>query len=352
MSSLSLSPPPFYNVLGGSAANNDNAYVQSSSASSSSHSSMQNLNPSIITVILVISVTVIVSTALCLLIRYLNRFCRRSSSSIGTDNVSGGVSLQRENRFSSRRVLPEDQSVIDSLPVFTFNSVIGRSGSSGDCAVCLSKFEPHDQLRLLPICCHAFHVQCIDTWLQSNQTCPLCRSPIHASESDILNKVMATSAARDSFRIEIGNVSRRQALSDSGEARRSYSVGSFDYVVDDESEVSVMNTHVRGVSDHIRVDKDENETPASEPVRAPAPVREPPGPSIASEVSSGRSWLREYVDRLSVSVSSGARSFRSSGRFFTGSSRRSELPGTVEWDVEANRVGEEISELFRWFSGV
>jgi len=34
-------------------------------------------------------------------------------------------------------------------------------------------------------------------------------------------------------------------------------------------------------------------------------------------------------------------SFRGSGRFFSGSSRR----------IEANGIGEEITEMFRWISG-
>lgn len=74
---------------------------------------------------------------------------------------------------------------------------------------------------------------------------------------------------------------------------------------------------------------------------------------LAAEVAPARgSWLREYVDRLSTSLSSRTASFRGSGRFFTGSSRRSEIAGVGDYDLEANRVGEEISELFRWFSGV
>lgn len=44
-----------------------------------------------------------------------------------------------------------------------------------DCAVCLCEFEAEDKLRLLPKCSHAFHVECIDTWLLSHSTCPLCR---------------------------------------------------------------------------------------------------------------------------------------------------------------------------------
>lgn len=75
--------------------------------------------------------------------------------------------------------------------------------------------------------------------------------------------------------------------------------------------------------------------------------------NLAWEVGgAGRSWLKEYVDRLSFSVSSRAASFRGSGRFFTGSSRRSDITVSEEYEVEATRVGEEISEMFRWLSGV
>lgn len=69
--------------------------------------------------------------------------------------------------------------------------------------------------------------------------------------------------------------------------------------------------------------------------------------SLAGEIGNegSRSWLKDYVDRLSHGIS-----FRSSDRFFTGSSRRSEEMTVM--DLEANHAGEEISELFRWFSGM
>ncbi|GAB2211129.1 hypothetical protein Droror1_Dr00016421 [Drosera rotundifolia] len=44
--------------------------------------------------------------------------------------------------------------------------------------VCLTEFEEGEDLRLLPMCSHAFHVFCIDTWLRSHKNCPLCRAPV------------------------------------------------------------------------------------------------------------------------------------------------------------------------------
>ncbi|KAK3043536.1 hypothetical protein RJ639_002115 [Escallonia herrerae] len=66
----------------------------------------------------------------------------------------------------------------------------------------------------------AFHSGCIDTWLTANQTCPLCRSTFHPTEADVLNKLVLESEA-----------SQRRAPSESG--WRSYSLGSFDYIVDE-----------------------------------------------------------------------------------------------------------------------
>lgn len=149
-----------------------------------------------------------------------------------------------------------------------------------------------------------------------------------------------------SFRLEIGNVSRRnRTTSDESSIpadanRRSYSIGSFEYVVEDESsEVRLSNAQKEDI---ILV--------VAEPPEPPSQALEP---SLAAEVGSGRtSWLKDYIDRLSSSLSSRDISFRSSGRFFTGSSRRSEASIIGDWSLESGRVGEEISEMFRWLSGV
>lgn len=44
-----------------------------------------------------------------------------------------------------------------------------------ECSVCLNEFEDSEPLRLLPKCRHYFHPECIDMWLYSHTTCPLCR---------------------------------------------------------------------------------------------------------------------------------------------------------------------------------
>ncbi|KAL4555959.1 hypothetical protein LXL04_038593 [Taraxacum kok-saghyz] len=67
-------------------------------------------------------------------------------------------------------------SVINAITAVKFRNDGGVI--VGGCSVCLSEFEADETLRLLPNCKHAFHISCIDTWLQSHTTCPLCRAGI------------------------------------------------------------------------------------------------------------------------------------------------------------------------------
>ncbi|XP_073128177.1 E3 ubiquitin-protein ligase ATL4-like [Henckelia pumila] len=336
--STPLSPPPTAVV---SQSPPPPPYVDAAESSTST---------SIILVIIVIASALILSASIYILLRLLS--CRFRRAFPAADDV---VSLFGSPNLDSNRqhCHAPSSSILDSLPLFTFRSVTGKV-TGGDCAVCLSKFESHDQLRLLPLCCHAFHASCIDTWILSNQTCPLCRSTVVPSDADVLDKILSSEnrGTRDSsfrsgsFRIEIGSVSRRRSAAEEMDGeRQSYSIGSFEYIVDDNGyEIPAESTtHRRGISDCTSVDKDSS---------VGVPIPEPPGEVLAAEVSSGRNWLRDYVDRLTSASISRAMSFRSSGRFFSSSSRRSDPVSAAVEDLEANRAGEEISELFRWLSGI
>ena len=71
-----------------------------------------------------------------------------------------------------------DQSVIDSLPTFKFskNDAADEEAAATECAVCLSVLEEEEVARQLPNCRHIFHVECVDKWLSSHSTCPICRT--------------------------------------------------------------------------------------------------------------------------------------------------------------------------------
>ncbi|CAD5168325.1 unnamed protein product [Musa acuminata subsp. malaccensis] len=76
-----------------------------------------------------------------------------------------------------------DESTIQAIPTFRYRKraeSARRTSSFRECAVCLSEFQEEERVRLLPSCFHVFHIDCVDTWLQTSANCPLCRSSITA----------------------------------------------------------------------------------------------------------------------------------------------------------------------------
>ncbi|KAH1048505.1 hypothetical protein J1N35_039289 [Gossypium stocksii] len=74
-----------------------------------------------------------------------------------------------------------DPLVIASLPMFTYKVTTGQAShdeEEPECSVCLGTITEESMVRLLPNCKHIFHVQCIDTWLGSHTTCPICRTVV------------------------------------------------------------------------------------------------------------------------------------------------------------------------------
>ncbi|XP_076018845.1 RING finger protein 44 isoform X1 [Genypterus blacodes] len=63
---------------------------------------------------------------------------------------------------------------IEQLPSYRFNSENHLSEQTL-CVVCFSDFECRQLLRVLP-CNHEFHAKCVDKWLKTNRTCPICRA--------------------------------------------------------------------------------------------------------------------------------------------------------------------------------
>lgn len=69
-----------------------------------------------------------------------------------------------------------DEETIDSFP----SMIIGDSGrmikkDDNTCPICLAEYNPKEKLKILPLCLHRFHSDCIDQWFRCNGTCPICR---------------------------------------------------------------------------------------------------------------------------------------------------------------------------------
>ncbi|KVH92465.1 RING-H2 finger protein ATL8-like [Cynara cardunculus var. scolymus] len=72
------------------------------------------------------------------------------------------------------------KKILKTLPKLTYSTETMAEKFS-DCAICLTEFVAGDEIRVLPLCGHGFHVTCIDTWFGSHSSCPSCRQILVAS---------------------------------------------------------------------------------------------------------------------------------------------------------------------------
>ncbi|KAL3532767.1 hypothetical protein ACH5RR_006288 [Cinchona calisaya] len=145
------------------------------------------------------------------------KHCRRGGennpfSSSSYPPINNPFSSSSYPPITARKNSGIDRAVIRSLPIFRFASLTGQKDGL-ECAVCLNKFEPTEVLRLLPKCKHAFHVDCVDTWLDAHSTCPLCRYRV--DPEDILlveeNRVLYgsdTKSSEKSSELALGSIPR------------------------------------------------------------------------------------------------------------------------------------------------
>ncbi|XP_030543079.1 E3 ubiquitin-protein ligase ATL42-like [Rhodamnia argentea] len=142
------------------------ARAQNPVGSSPDPETIHPVHPSMVVIVGVLAMML----SLTFLVLAYAKFCHRNPSSPPYSDTRNDQGLNRSRpRFSGI-----DQNVIDSLPLFRFSSLRG-SKEGLECAVCINKFEDSETLRLLPQCKHAFHSNCIDQWLKSHSSCPLCR---------------------------------------------------------------------------------------------------------------------------------------------------------------------------------
>lgn len=151
------------------------AHYTSGNGNSSGSKVRVSFRPSIAIVIGIFSIMFSVTF---LLLMY-GKFCRSNGASRFTTTgvIISGNGTPRDGGRSSGI----DKAVIESLPFFRFSALKG-SREGLECSVCLSQFDVADVLRLLPRCKHAFHMDCIDRWLDSHSSCPLCRTRVDVDD--------------------------------------------------------------------------------------------------------------------------------------------------------------------------
>ncbi|KAF7078147.1 hypothetical protein CFC21_082623 [Triticum aestivum] len=158
----------------------------------------QNFNPSM-AVIIVVLVTAF------FFLGFFSIYIRRCAGGplggpgedLGARPGVGGIAFLTSGAARSRRMRGLDAAALEALPTMAYADVKAHKVGKGEleCAVCLSEFDDDDTLRLLPKCSHAFHADCIDAWLASHVTCPVCRANlVPGADAPVASGAAAASA--------------------------------------------------------------------------------------------------------------------------------------------------------------
>ncbi|CAN6706683.1 unnamed protein product [Malus baccata var. baccata] len=140
------------------------------------HKNSNDLNSKIM-IISIISLSIVVLLVL-LLHTYARCVLRRQALRRASIRRHLGSTMAHVHSVELPKIGLEP-SVIAALPMFVFRRAGGRDDGDDnaiECAVCLSMLEDEEMARLLPNCKHSFHAECIDKWLISHTTCPICRT--------------------------------------------------------------------------------------------------------------------------------------------------------------------------------
>lgn len=81
--------------------------------------------------------------------------------------------------ITNLRFPPTSESFIKNLPV-----VVQLDVESGDCAVCKDEMSIGSEAVLQLPCNHKYHGECIVPWLETRNTCPVCRYELPTDDVD------------------------------------------------------------------------------------------------------------------------------------------------------------------------
>lgn len=102
-----------------------------------------------------------------------------TSTSTGTSNNVTSVAIPAV-------VIGLDAATIDSIPIFLHGSLSTSTvviDVDKECSICLGMFEDDEMVKVLPECLHAYHSDCVDKWLRTRSSCPLCRSSLDSTST-------------------------------------------------------------------------------------------------------------------------------------------------------------------------
>ncbi|KAL9434733.1 hypothetical protein AB3S75_029388 [Citrus x aurantiifolia] len=84
-------------------------------------------------------------------------------------------SPQNQHQQQRNNNKPSAEAAAAAPTLVVYSAGIKLTGAEAECVICLSEFVEGDVIQVLERCKHGFHSQCIQKWLYSHYSCPICR---------------------------------------------------------------------------------------------------------------------------------------------------------------------------------
>ncbi|KAD7116827.1 hypothetical protein E3N88_04095 [Mikania micrantha] len=157
-------------------------------------STHDGVNPLLVGVLGVLSGAVVVAFIHCIAVN-----CRRTSVQTRIEparpihvNRSPRITVNRDTNLRLSIPVNIRGSSSSGLSTMMTEHKYTKEFKEGTCAVCLGEFEENEDVRIMPECAHVFHVSCIDMWLFSHDSCPLCRANATPRAHDVLLAILTS----------------------------------------------------------------------------------------------------------------------------------------------------------------
>lgn len=98
-----------------------------------------------------------------------------------------------------------DPAAIAALPTTIYRDVGEPGAGTDECTICLGAVEEGEVVRALPACGHVFHVPCVDTWLASSSSCPVCRAEVEPPPPTVGSARFVQEKVQDAVKEEAGS---------------------------------------------------------------------------------------------------------------------------------------------------
>ncbi|KAI5666453.1 hypothetical protein M9H77_16306 [Catharanthus roseus] len=164
-----LSPDPIFQPINGSSSSSSETRHNFNSPKSPLDSSM--------------ALTILVLLTAIFFMGFFSIYIRRSAQ----EESAAAADTRRHRRHSprlsssssglinnNRKGKGLDPTVVQALPLISYCEDAKQLIT--DCPICLTEFQENEIVKMIPHCKHVFHPPCLDTWLSSHVSCPLCRS--------------------------------------------------------------------------------------------------------------------------------------------------------------------------------